>query len=204
MSDDKKLPKGVRFAPVSRQRGVAAIEFALLAIVFFALVFGTLEIARALYLFNTLQEVTRRAAAEAANSGFDQATIAQVRTRALFASVSGKLFLGDPVTPQHLKIEYLSLARDAGTGALTMQHAAPMPACATKNYLNCLSDPYGASCIRLVRVRVCQPGDGAACTPVPYHMLLPLIDLNGINLPRATTIVPAQTLGRTFGALPCP
>ncbi len=195
----------LRFRPALRtyQRGVAAVEFALLAAAFFALVCGTIEVARAVYLFNTLQEVTRRAAAEAANSGFTQAIIDRIRTNALFSDKNGNLILGDPVTPRHIKIEYLSLAKDPETGALTAQPASPMPACPATNYINCLTDPYSASCIRLVRVRICQPGGEDACTAVPYKMLLPFIDLLGLALPRSTTIVPAQTLGRTFGSVPC-
>ena len=46
----------------SRQRGVAAVEFALVVIIFLTLLFGIIELARSMYVFNTLKEVTRRAA----------------------------------------------------------------------------------------------------------------------------------------------
>src|SRR4051812_15383650 len=49
-----------------REGGVYAVEFSLVALIFFVFVFGTIELSRAMYLFNTLQEVTRRAAAAAA------------------------------------------------------------------------------------------------------------------------------------------
>ncbi|OON60727.1 hypothetical protein B0920_17350 [Massilia sp. KIM] len=203
MSDDKDKPVRRIHVLRTRQRGVGAVEFALVAIVFFSLVFVVIEVARAVYLFNTLQEVTRRAAAEAANSGFDQASIDRIRATAIFSNSSGNLILGDPVTPQHLKIEYLSLAQDPDTGALAMQPASPMPSCPARNYLNCLANPYDSSCIRLVRVRICQPGGGTTCSAVPYRTMVPLVDLSGLQLPQSTTIVPAQTLGRTFGSLPC-
>lgn len=187
-------------ARASRQRGVAAVEFALLALFFLTLVFGILEMARLVFLFNTLQEVTRRAAAMAIGSAFDPDTQKDIRRRALFADSSGNLVLGDPITPDHLRLEYLSLSR-TGTGALTMQPIAMLPASPAQNRLNCLANPYGDDCIRFVRVQVCQPGV-AACTPVPYQMLFPLIDLSGLGLPRSQTVVPAQTLGYTLGALP--
>jgi Flp pilus assembly protein TadG len=187
--------------PARTQRGVAAVEFALLAVIFFTLVFGVLELARVMYMFNILQEVTRRAAVIAANSGFDTDTQEKICKQALFAGKNGKLFFGDPVTPAHLKIDYMSISRDPDTGAVTPQ-AATMPADPATNYLNCLTNPYAAGCIRLVRVRVCQPGGGDACTPVPYQMLFPLIKLTGLTLPRSETIVPAQSLGYTFGSLP--
>ena len=49
------------------QAGTTAVEFAITSIFFFLLVFGILELARIMYVFNTLQEVTRRAAAAAVN-----------------------------------------------------------------------------------------------------------------------------------------
>lgn len=186
-----------------RQRGVAAVEFALLAVIFFTIVFSILEIARAVYLFNTLQEVTRRAAADAANSDFDSESEADVRRRALFRDADGNLVLGFPVTPAHVKIDYLSVSR-SGTGTLTTQRVTTMPACPAANALNCVTDPYGSNCIRLVQVRICGPGDGGDCPRVPYQSIFPFIDLSMVALPRATTIVPAQTLGNTPGALPCP
>jgi Flp pilus assembly protein TadG len=196
-----RQPKGPR-RPGTRQDGVAAVEFAVLAIVFFMLVFGVLEIARAIYLFNTLQEVTRRAAAMAASSNFDSSTVGAVRQNALFADAKGNLVLGDPVTPANLKIDYLSLSRDS-TGVLTAQPASPMPTCPARNMLNCLTNPYGASCIRLVRVRICDPLGTDDCTPVSYKMLFPLVDLSLLKLPRSETVVPAQSLGYG-GSVPCP
>lgn len=188
-----------------KQRGGAAVEFAILAIVFFTLVFGVLELARVMYLFNILQEVTRRAAVMAANSSFDQDTLDRIRSQALFADKNGNLMFGAPVTPGHLKIDYLSISRDAGTGTLTALPAAPMPADPARNHLNCLANPYDARCIRLVRVRICQPGgDADSCTSVPYQMLFGFVDLSALKLPRSETIVPAQSLGYTFGAMPGP
>lgn len=188
----------------ARQRGVSSIEFALLAVIFFALVFGIIETARALYLFATLQEVTRRAAAEAAISAFDSTTQTGIRERALIGNIRGKLILGDPVSVDHLKIEYLALSRDPDTNALEMIPAAPMPADPATNYLNCLTNPYAANCIRVIRTSICVPGGAADCSAVPYQMLLPITDFSGLTLPRATTVVPAQTMGRDFGAVPSP
>jgi Flp pilus assembly protein TadG len=44
---------------MSRQSGVAAVEFALLAIFFFSLLIGIMEMARVLFYVNTAAEVTR-------------------------------------------------------------------------------------------------------------------------------------------------
>jgi hypothetical protein len=191
--------------PVRRPRkGVAAVEFALLALGFFIVLFGVLEIARAVYLINTLQEVTRRAASLAASSRFDSATLDQIRQQALFGSTNGSLLLGDPVTTADVKIDYLSMTRDATTGTLSAQPASPMPSCPATNRVNCLADPYSASCIRMVRVRICDPNGPDDCTRVGYRMLFPLINLSGLKLPQSETLAPAQSLGYTAGSVPCP
>lgn len=195
-----RQPPAARRALPTKQRGVAAVEFALLAMLFFALVFGVLEVARLIYLFNTLQEVTRRAAVLAMNSPFDQDAQDAVRKKALFQDRNGHLVLGTPVTFAHLRLDYLSLSRE--TGQLTLQPVAPLPASPAVNRLNCLADPYAANCIRYVRVQVCQPAATANCARVPYQALFPLIDLSGVGLPRAQTIVPAQSLGYIAGETP--
>lgn len=201
MSDANYRPLRPRLARPAAQRGGAAVEFAFLVIVFLAIVFGILEMARLVYLFNTLQEVTRRAASLAINSPFDAAGRKTVQEQALFRDANGNLLLGAPVTPSHIQVQYLSLARGAG-GALTMQVVNPLPDSPARNRLNCLANPHGANCIRLVRVRVCLPSSGDGCTPVPYQMLFPLVDFSRLTLPRSETIAPAQSLGYMPGDLP--
>ena len=202
MLDDKQVRRS-RLRLPARQNGVAAVEFALLSIIFLTLLFGIMEIARIAYVVNTLQEVTRRAAAAAANSNFDQDSVDEIRQQSLFRDGSGNLVLANFITPDHLKVEYLSISRDA-TGALVPQPASPLPACPEQNQINCTTDPYGASCIRLVRVRVCQPGGAGDCAPVPYEELFSFVDFSRFRLPRSATIAPAQTLGSRFGTLACP
>ena len=43
----------------ARQRGAAAVDFALVSVVFFTLLFGVMEMGRLTYLWNTAAEVTR-------------------------------------------------------------------------------------------------------------------------------------------------
>ena len=185
-------------SPGRKQRGVAAVEFALLVIIFFSLVFGVLEMARVIYMFNILQEVTRRAGTLAANSNFDKDSLDTVRSQALFSEKNGKLVFGAPITTEYLKIDYLTVSRDGSTGAVTPQALSSLPSSPEQNHANCVTNPYGSNCIRLVRVRICQPGGGDGCTPVPYQMQFPFIDLSGLSLPRSETIVPANTLGYRF------
>jgi len=62
----------LRFA---RQRGVAAVEFALIATMFFTLLIGIVEFSRVLFYWNTAAEVTRLAARTAVVCDSDSAVI---------------------------------------------------------------------------------------------------------------------------------
>ena len=95
-------------------------------------------------------------------------------------------------------------ASDCASGStLGVQIIAVLPSCPAENATNCLTDPYGVSCIRLVQVRICQPTEGDECTPVPYQSVFPRIDLLLVIQPRATTIVTARTKGKRPGASAC-
>ena len=185
-----------RVANRRMQQGGAAVEFALVAVLFFTLVFGIIEVARAMYVCNTLQEVTRRAALVAKNKDFSNgAAIHDVREWAIFRSDPGLLAFADPISDKNINIDYMRIRRN-GT-ALTMERIpdGALPASPIQNRVNCAADPYGASCIRLVRVRVCQEMSGEACTRVTYRSLVSLIPMP-FGLPRAVTIANAETLDR--------
>jgi Flp pilus assembly protein TadG len=189
------------FKARARQAGSVAIEFALVAIIYFTIVFATLELARMEFLLNTLEEVTRRAAAAAANVDYrDSAALQQVQQDAVFRSSSGPLALGTPVTSDNVKIDYLSVSN----ATWDVSHMSTLPACPAGNRLNCMTNPNASNCIRFVRARVCASVDADGnCSTLPYQVLFPFFDLSGMKLPSADTIVPAGTLGATAGAMPC-
>jgi hypothetical protein len=171
------------------QRGATVAEFALSVVCFFAAMFFVMEMTRALYLWNTLQEATRRAAAAAAVSDFSNATaMSAIRQAAVLRDSPGTLPLGGPVTDAHIRIDYLSLTRNADKSlSMTPIPATSLPACPARAHLNCITDPNGASCIRFVRYQ-------------------PLFPLTGITptLPQAATIVKAESLGYQAGSALCP
>lgn len=173
------------------QRGVAAVEFAIVAVIFFTLFFGILELARAMYLCNTLQEVTRRAVALAVNTDFsNEQDMQKVRERAIFRTGAGALMFGDPITDEYVKIDYLSIPAGASVPV-----AATMPDNPQDNRVNCTSNPNAAKCIVLVRARICAPGGGAGtCDPVPYRAIFSLVPI-AFSLPASTTIAKIETLG---------
>lgn len=68
--------------PSKKHQGSAIIEFAFILPVFILLIFGIFEFGRIFYLFNTIQEVTRRAAREQVVNYASSAN--QIRTNAIF------------------------------------------------------------------------------------------------------------------------
>jgi len=189
--------------PCSRkEKGATAVELALTLPVFFIFVFGIIELARAMYICNTLQEVTRQAAALAVHTDFsDAAAMQRVREKAVFRDSPGLLAFADPVTDEYVKIDYLYIPP---TGNAPQPITGALPANPAANLQTCTKNPYDSSCIRLVRVRICVPGgDRNSCAPVPYKTLTSYMGLP-FELPISTTIAQVETLGLPPGVpLPC-
>lgn len=187
-----------------RQRGAAAVEFALVAGLFFMFLFAMLEVARALYLWSTVQEITRRAARTAAISDFsDAGAMQRLRQQAVFRAAPGRLVLGGAIDDSYVRIDYLSLPAPVAMPA----PVGVMPVCPARNRVNCINDPHGSSCIRFVRASLCLPGDAnGSCEPVPYQTIVPMVDMllpAGATLPTAATTVVAESLGYRPGVAPC-
>jgi hypothetical protein len=186
------------------QTGAAAVEFALVAFWFFLFLFGIMELARVMYMYNTLAEATRRAASAAANINFRNSTaLDTARQYAIFRDSPGALVIGDPISDQHIRIDYLYLDKQGGTIVMKEIPSGSLPNCPSQNRQNCLSKPYDSSCIRLVRARVCNTASTDGCDRVQYQPLFGLIPL-GVPLPSSTTIVSAETLGYSPGDALCP
>lgn len=193
------------------QIGAFTVEFALLSMIFLTVLFAVLEVARVVYLFNTLQEVTRRAAHGASGTDYRiENSMDAIRWNAVFNTAPGELVFGKPVTDSHIRIDYLGLQRASdGTLSLTppLVKDVDLPRCPSRNYFNCAHDQNSTngplSCIRFVRVRICEPANTSTCDPVKYVPLVPFIPLS-LTLPISTTIVKAGTLGYVPGATLCP
>jgi Flp pilus assembly protein TadG len=170
------------------------------AILFFTVFFGIVEVARAMYICNTLQEVTRRAAALAVNTDFSDATAMQrVREQSIFRDSPGTLALGDPVSDVNVKIDYLHIPSNS---SVPISMGGVLPSSPQANRVNCAVNPNASNCIQLVRVRICLPGGNSdACDPVPYRSLTSFVPLP-FSLPIATTIAKVETLGMPPG-VPC-
>ncbi|WP_371875589.1 TadE family protein [Duganella aceris] len=187
---------------MSRQTGALTAEFGLVLVLFLTMACAVLELARLIYLYNTLQVATQRAAALAAQVDFrDAAALDQVRRQAVLRDSAGGLLLGAPVTDAHIRIDYLALSNAGGVTPTPIPTPA-LPSCPANNRIACMADPYGDSCIRLVRARVCDPAVPEACNGVPYQPLFSFLGMR-FNLPKATVVTSAETLGAA-GQAPCP
>lgn len=190
--------------PPRRQAGTTAVEFALLAIFFFTLVFGIIEVARMMYVFNTLQEVTRRAAAAAVNVyPLDSAAIRRVKQDAVLRDAPGELLLAAPVSDENIRIAYFALTRDPDTDVLELSPIAQgaLPASAAANRRICMQDPNAPNCIRFVQVQICASADAGDCKAVTLNPLVPMLGLQ-VTLHKATTLAQAETLGYRIEASP--
>lgn len=172
----------------------------MLALLFLLFLFAMLEVARAVYLWNMVHEITRRAARGAAVTDFSNASALQaVRTHAVLRAAPGVLPLGGGISDTYVRIDYLS--QSSGGAALAAVPVTVMPGCPQRNRINCLDDPHGASCIRFVRARLCVPGDGGRCESVPYRPILPLLNVmfpsgaGAVRLPNGATMAVAESLG---------
>lgn len=187
------------------QGGATAVEFAMVVVLLVVLLLGIVELGRFLYLFNTVQEVTRRAAREAVVSCTDQTTQNGIRSRAVLGngSIGALLPAGGEVTDARVVIDYL----DKNQVRIDRYIACPSPY--NGNILKCEADD--ADCIKFVRVRVCSYQNQNRCDPVKYVPMIGLFSPNpnnplmgmryinlGIDIPGSTVIMPAESLGYTF------
>ncbi|MGH8554355.1 MAG: TadE/TadG family type IV pilus assembly protein [Gammaproteobacteria bacterium] len=163
----------------TRQRGTTTVEFALIGVLFFIVLFGIIEFGRLLFTWNTLTEMTRRGARVAAVCHpIDHA--AQIRRATVFrdpASAGPSPYLLN-LTPNEVQVDYLNEAGDE-------------------------TDPAALSTIFYVRVSITDD----TLDPAPgyqHEMLIPTFGLTPTSPPFATTI-PSESLGLIpGGATQCP
>jgi Flp pilus assembly protein TadG len=109
------------------QRGVAAVEFALIAIPFLLLLLGAMEFGRLLYLWNTAQEVTRNAARLAVVTDFNDSTaIAKLNREAVFATTNGGFMpASSEISTANVVIHYLYVKANGDLAYVKKCRAAP-------------------------------------------------------------------------------
>lgn len=178
-----------------RQAGATAVEFALISIFFFTLLLGIVELGRLMYVWNTVQEVTRRAAREAVVRDFDLTTdVPALRRQAIFRTGSvGTVTLPAAVeiSDAEVRITYLDVNL-AEISSLPDDPADNLSACEDVARVN--------SCIRYVRAEVCVVSNNACTGEIFYQPLVGfLFEVAGadfrIGIPVSPVVMPAEGLG---------
>lgn len=174
------------------QDGSTAVEFAVIVVVFFTMIFGIIELGRMIFIFNAVQDVTRRAASAAAMTSFnDTSKLSKVRQNAIYRSTAGSMPLNTDITDAAVRIDYLWINR-SDAGELTLQEmGSAVPSSMADNHLSCRADPYSAGCVRFVRVRICDPSSPQTCTPIDFKTMTRLVNFT-FPIHFATTITPMQ------------
>lgn len=184
--------------PLSRrrlQRGLAVIEFALVAPLFFLLLLGVIEFARLLYVWDTVQEVTRQAARQAVVTDFTNAdAMDAIRREAVFrlaTDVNAALPAAPEITSNNVVVRYLNFS------AAYVNVGSTSPA---QNIVTCMADPQSANCIRYVEVCIgTAQSDSTLCDAVSPLSFVPLVGLfsylGNLSIPKSTVRMPAESLG---------
>ena len=170
---------------LSRQRGTTTVEFSLVAVALVALLTGSVEFGRYLYVWNAVQEVTRAAARLATVRSLDAASRDAIRHTAVFhegESVPTPLPGGIQLTSDQVQIRYLTQ---------TLQAADPLPAGALDNAAACLSADRASSCVRFVEAKVCSDAS-TDCAPLQFSSFFGV----QMKIPPSTVILPAEGLGQ--------
>lgn len=177
------------------QRGAAAVEFALVVIPFLLLMFGAMEFGRLLYLWNTVQEVTRNAARQAVVTDFtNTAAIASIKRSAVFRTTDGSLPAAAEITNARVNIRYLNASGDI---------PSLMPLNPGDNISACLDSTRVTECIRFVEVCVSTGNTCQANQSISFVPMISLFsqsgtystDLSGLKIPMSTVRMPAESLG---------
>lgn len=168
------LPHDAASASCRRgQNGAVAIEFALVALMFLTLVFGIMEFGRFMYLYNTVQEVTRRAARQATVTWTSQHSATAFRQSALLGG--NTLPAAGEVGTANLSIDYLDTAGQPMTS---------MPADPAENVIACQTG--SAQCVGSIRVSL---------SGVTYTPSFRLFDFLNVQVPASTVVIPVESLG---------
>jgi len=166
---------------LKRQSGAAIVEFAIIGALLLAFIYAIFEFGRMMFIYNTMQEISRRGAREATVRWVsDSATIKNV---ALFGAST--LPGGPEITSSNVFIRYL---RANGVDEVT---AVPLDA--GDNMSACADALRTSECITYVEVSVKNVEfkplifrAGSVTTTQPVNAM-----------PQATTVVYAESLGFT-------
>jgi hypothetical protein len=153
------------------QRGAAMVEFALIALIFFMVLFGIIEFARAMFTWNTLVEATRRGARVAAVCPVSPSGIDLVKQATIFDNTPGD---GSDTSLLGLAAANIDVIyRDKDMNTVTPP--------ADDDITNEAYDN-----IRFVQVEIADN--------LVHNLIIP--GFSSINVPPIRTVLPSESLGR--------
>lgn len=186
------------------QQGTAAVEFALVAVVLLALIFGIIEFGRLFFTLNSVQEITRRAAREQVVNWVSSRSavqrVAVLRTdggppgTVNFPNASG----GTANFPGSLDIQNTHVQLNFLRQDLTVIQPGDLPVSSQDNVEKCLAGE--SNCIKFVQAELVN-ADGSQ---LDFKVIAPYLPVvfsiirkpdEGFMLPRSTVIMPAEALG---------
>lgn len=100
-----RRPLSKSISPFACQRGLATVEFALVGLMFLVLVFGVLELGRALFVWNAVAEATRLGARAAAVCPMGSGLVPLI---ARYNNGEGRGPLPAGLTAEHIEVTYLT------------------------------------------------------------------------------------------------
>lgn len=173
-------------------RGATLVEFAMTLPLFLLFMLGLFEVARAMYLWSALSDATRSAARAAATvDAADSAALAALGEKAGVAARAGGMALGPAGADGRILISHLRS---------NLSPVAAVPACPSRNIINCNSDPNGGACVRYVQARLCAKGSGPTCVQARYKPLFSGQYLAwSFAYPTFAIVTPAGSLGHQSG-----
>lgn len=179
------LDNPIKHKRKTRQRGASAVEFGIIATLFFTLFFGIIEFGRFFYLYNTVQEVTRCAARLGVVNWRDQ--WGNIQQQCLFGHDT--LVAGWEIGSTNIRLRHLNACGDADEVT---------PGSAPNNIVACAGgtpEIPASSCIHFVEasVQACDQ-NGNNCQRVRYRPMFGLVPLR-VDIPNSTVCMPAESLG---------
>lgn len=168
---------------LKRQSGAAIVEFAIIGGLLLAFIYAIFEFGRMMFVYNTMQEISRRGAREAAVRWMSSSDQSDIRKYALFGATTlpGSL----EITEDKVHIRYL---QSNGVDEVSVP-----PLDAGDNMAACNDVLRTTSCIMYVEVSVRD----VQYTPLIFKAGSVTVSKPANTMPQATTVVYAESLGFT-------
>lgn len=206
-------PRRNIFRFLADQTGAAAVEFALVSVIFLSMIVGTIDVSRLLWEVNSCKAATRAAARYLSVQpplsqdlvGFDAVTslglyagqtlsasdVAVHTCTSTGCSCSGSGYCGST--------SLNTTTWDAVVSRMQGYYGGIKPENVVVVYtpvgLGLAGNPYGPDVEPLITVRLCQAADGAACTPMQFAPgVLQAFGISPFNLPPVASSLSGEDL----------